>query len=389
MIRVGFTSIGGDSWTGGYHYLKNLLTALSIRESRAIEPVVLCRSDVPDEMVAALSAIPGVEFHRAAIPEGLARGLRLARAVVLGRDPVLQALITQYKLDVVFESAQFFGWRLSVPAIAWIPDLQHRLLPTQFSNAAYWRRELGFRMQIASGRTIMVSSNDSMNACLSHYSLPRERMALVRFAVMAEAAPDPAVARNIADGYGLPEHFFYLPNQFWRHKNHLLVVAALELLRRDGMPIVVVASGRPVDPRHPEYFPALERRISDSRLSEQFRILGMIPHDHLMALMCASDAVLNPSLSEGWSTTVEEARSQGVPLILSDLGVHKEQAGAGAVYFCRHDPGSLADALRRFRPCGPMARQQMAKAAHAAARVRMIQYATDFEWAVRQAVTPP
>ena len=31
-MRVAFTPIGGDNWTGGYHYLKNLLTALGLSE---------------------------------------------------------------------------------------------------------------------------------------------------------------------------------------------------------------------------------------------------------------------------------------------------------------------------------------------------------------------
>jgi glycosyltransferase involved in cell wall biosynthesis len=42
--------------------------------------------------------------------------------------------------------------------------------------------------------------------------------------------------------------------------------------------------------------------------------------------MRASTALINPSLFEGWSTTVEEAKSTGTPMILSDLGVHREQA---------------------------------------------------------------
>ena len=42
--------------------------------------------------------------------------------------------------------------------------------------------------------------------------------------------------------------------------------------------------------------------------------------------MCASVALLNPSHFEGWSTTVEEARALGVPMLLSDLDVHLEQA---------------------------------------------------------------
>ena len=35
--------------------------------------------------------------------------------------------------------------------------------------------------------------------------------------------------------------------------------------------------------------------------------------------------MINPSLFEGWSSTVEECKSVGKNMILSDLNVHKEQ----------------------------------------------------------------
>ena len=52
-----------------------------------------------------------------------------------------------------------------------------------------------------------------------------------------------------------------------------------------------------------------------------------------MALMAGSLAVINPSLFEGWSTTVEEAKSMGKVVLLSDIPVHREQAPLRGRYF--------------------------------------------------------
>ncbi|NIO41379.1 MAG: glycosyltransferase [Burkholderiales bacterium] len=65
----------------------------------------------------------------------------------------------------------------------------------------------------------------------------------------------------------------------------------------------------------------------------------------LYALMRGSIAVVNPSLFEGWSTTVEEAKAIGAPLVLSDIAVHREQAGGDAVYFEPHSATQAAAAL--------------------------------------------
>jgi hypothetical protein len=57
-------------------------------------------------------------------------------------------------------------------------------------------------------------------------------------------------------------------------------------------------------------------------------------------------AVLNPSLFEGWSTTVEEAKAQGKQMILSSLPVHMEQAQEHrARFFYPEDSGALAKLL--------------------------------------------
>src|SRR5690606_11687351 len=146
------------------------------------------------------------------------------------------------------------------------------------------------------------------------------------------------------------EHFFFMPNQFWRHKNHSRVLDALAILKKHGVEVVIAASGMQNDPRDPGHVPALMEKIETLDLAGEFRLLGMIPYAHLAQLMVASAAVINASLSEGWSTTVEEAKSLGIPLLVSNLDVHREQLGDKAVYFDPLSPQSIAEAIADFKP---------------------------------------
>ena len=138
---------------------------------------------------------------------------------------------------------------------------------------------------------------------------------------------------RLPQGYNLPEHFFYLPNQFWRHKNHRIVIEALHISKQKGYDLVVAASGKPEDHRHSHHYETLQSLVHSRGLADNFRFLGMVPRQHVFALMRACTALVNPSLSEGWSTTVEEAKLLGVPMLLSNLRVHMEQAGDSARYF--------------------------------------------------------
>lgn len=377
-MRVAFTLMGGKDWTGGHNYLLNLLSVLGKYQKDRLTPVLFAGDACSADDIAAFSDIPGVELVKTQLLNAPRRGRSLMQAMLLGRDLSVQCLFREQRIDVVFESAQFFGWHLGIPAIAWIPDFQHKVLPHLFGRSAWWKREIGFRAQMAGGRTIMLSSDDARHACERYYPSTRGRTRTVHFAVPPSAETAYAEARAVADSYGLPEQFFYMPNQFWRHKNHGLVLDALNILRQRGRQVVVAASGKQADPRAPDYFPAFRTRLDQAGLADSFRLLGMVPYPHLVLLMRASIALLNPSLFEGWSTTVEEARSMGIPMLLSDLEVHREQMGNDVQYFERHSAQSLADALEAFVPLDETQRAQRPEAARAAAIQRVERFARDF-----------
>ncbi len=74
----------------------------------------------------------------------------------------------------------------------------------------------------------------------------------------------------------------------------------------------------------------------------------MISYPDLLHLIAGATALVNPSLFEGWSTTVEEAKALGTPMLLSDLAVHREQAGGRAQFFDPQNPQKLADLMLRL-----------------------------------------
>lgn len=340
-LRVAFTTIQRRLWAGGYNYQRNLFTALNRYCAGEIAPILFAGTGDDPAELSGLSQIPAVEVAQSDVFDRQ----RLAVSLAWGLDRPAAAEFREKRIDVVFENARFFGWRLHVPAIAWFPDFQHQRLPQLFPRAARWRRELGFRVQIMSGRHIMLSSESALADFRTFYPRSTNEVSVVRFAAQPESALLTADADEILAEYDLPPRYFYLPNQFWRHKNHQLVIEALTILKESGRKVVVAASGSSKDPREVDYFDNLMRQVKDRGLERSFRYLGIIPLAHVYALLRRSVAVINPSRFEGWSTTVEEAKSFGVPLILSDIDVHREQAGDAARYFDLDDAMMLAEEL--------------------------------------------
>jgi glycosyltransferase involved in cell wall biosynthesis len=386
LIRVAFTLIGGAEWIGGRNYLANLLRILATHQAGLIRPLLFVDLTLQPDEVSIFAAIPGVELIQSPALDASRQQRALLGALMCGRDSMLRQEFAAQRVDVVFEAARYFGWRLGIPVIAWMPDFQHRAMPGMFTRASRLKRELGFRAQMHSGRLIMVSSADARAACERYYPGSAGRIFTVRFAVPPVPGLGATTARRVADQYQLPEHFFFMPNQFWRHKNHLLVLEALAKLKDRATPVTVVATGSQVDPRNPGHLQLIQKLVQDRALTDQFRNLGLVPQPHVAALMFCSAALLNPSRYEGWSTTVEEARSMGTPLILSDISVHREQAGANAIYFDPADPAALATVLTDFVPLTAEARNAARVAAQAAAEQRTQTFAEEFLEVVRAAV---
>jgi glycosyltransferase involved in cell wall biosynthesis len=356
-IRVAFTHTPRRIWAGGYNYQSNLFAALDRYRPGRIVPVVFAGMNDDPADLAALSGIPGVEVVQSPAFDRRISGL--VTALAFGVDRAAATEFRTRRIDLVFENARFFGWRLPFPTVAWFPDFQHRRLPQLFLPLARWRRDLGFRFQIASGRRIMLSSESALRDYRRFYPRLAKEISVVRFATRPAPTLLTTNPGEVLAHYDLPSKYFYLPNQFWRHKNHQVVVDALTILKTRGFDAVVVASGNTEDPREPGYFRDLMRQVEGRSLKTNFRYLGMIPLDHVYALLRASTGLINPSRFEGWSTTVEEAKSLGVPMILSDLDVHHEQSGGAARYFGADDPEALADHLFELSQLPPPAPREL------------------------------
>ncbi|GIX17762.1 MAG: glycosyl transferase [Rhodothalassiaceae bacterium] len=388
-IRILFPLISNARWTGGYNYLKNLIHAISDFCYGELVPVVLYSKDLSDEELAPFEEMRGIEFVFSPLSYDRFTFHQGVSSIILGVDNKFNHIIKSNNVSIIFEHANFFGWRLPIPALAWLPDFQHRHLPHLFSRRAWLKRELGYRTQILFKRHIILSSYSALADYERWYGRDRTRVHVLRFAVRPPPRISEATVREVLSRYDIDQPFFYLPNQFWLHKNHDLVLETLAMLRRSGHERLVVATGNTTEKRSQSHYRTLIEKIDRYGLHNSFRILGMIPYPHVQCLMQCCAALINPSRCEGWSTTVEEARAIGTPMILSDLPVHREQAGGDAIYFDPASPEELAQALLRFRPLTATERERRRVAAETASWRRVEAFSRQFLAIVRGIIRMP
>jgi glycosyltransferase involved in cell wall biosynthesis len=80
-------------------------------------------------------------------------------------------------------------------------------------------------------------------------------------------------------------------------------------------------------------------------LNEEVVELGAIPYGALHHLYRACDVYVTPAYAETFAHPLVEAMASGLPVVASDIGVHREICGEAALYFPRFYPEILAERI--------------------------------------------
>ena len=151
---------------------------------------------------------------------------------------------------------------------------------------------------------------------------------------------------NLKKKYNFSSNFFFLPNQYWAHKNHIVVLKALNYLRQKNKNnnILILSTGSNDDQKGFQNYERLKEFIAINKLKSNYKYLGIVPYHELMSLMYHSIAVINPSKFEGRSSTVEQAKSIGKNNFVKNK-IHYEQNPKRGLFFYPDDNIKLAEIL--------------------------------------------
>jgi glycosyltransferase involved in cell wall biosynthesis len=343
MIRVGFImAAANDGWLGGTSYYRNLFSALKDLPDRKIDPVLLTASQGLEPLKTRFPDVAVVRLPLLDAPSIVGKARRVMR-VLSGRDILLERDLSRENIRILSHSG-YFGRRSPVASIAWIPDFQQLTFPEFFSRHELAARRRNAKNSCRNASTVLLSSEAALSD-LQKICAGDVETAVLPFVASVPSGQDMLPLEQLRAKYGLADKFFHLPNQFWIHKNHIAVVEALALLRLQGKLFEVIATGNTADPRQPDHFSSLMVTAHKLGVDDLFRPLGVVPYLDLMSLMRHAVAVINPSKFEGWSTTIEEAKSMGKAIVLSDIPVHREQAPDRAAYFPANNAALLAEKM--------------------------------------------
>ena len=327
-MKLGILDQATEGWRAGRVYTETFLRSLLLAGARPENLEILSKEKNP---------YPELGITSRLLPD---RPLALRWALFGWRND----------FDMILPVRDRMAEKIQASMLGWIPDFQHLALPGHFSKKELLQRDRTFETLLRKCRRVLVSSQAVQKEGVAHFPGQRHKFAVASFASGLWAREMPSAPGESPANFSIPSPYYLVVNQFWSHKNHALVVEALGRIRARGeTPPWVVLAGAPADFRDPENQGVgnLFRRIAVLGLHEHIRYVGTPTAEELLDLLRNCRAVIQPSLHEGWSTTLEDAKALGKPAFCSDLPVHREQMGSQALYFQPHDAEGLAELLLR------------------------------------------
>jgi glycosyltransferase involved in cell wall biosynthesis len=134
---------------------------------------------------------------------------------------------------------------------------------------------------------------------------------------------------RLVPGDGPRKSFLLYPANDWPHKNHAGLLKAFGLLREERPDLRLVLTGSGLDK-----LPA----------TDGVEVRGHVPRDELIDLYRTAQALVFPSLYEGFGLPPLEAMACGCPVAVSRVGALPEICGEAARYFDPNEPEDIASA---------------------------------------------
>jgi glycosyltransferase involved in cell wall biosynthesis len=348
MIHIFINALAASAG-GGLTYIRNVIPQISIRND--VRATLLLNAQLRHE----LGNPPNVAFVEQNTYTGAIRRFWLEQSSV-------SAFIHRSGADVLLSAGNFALWNSPVPQILlsrnslytsshFTSDLRSRgdyrlWLDTQVKGAfAKW--------SIGAADCVIAPSEAFAEELRGWTGKPVMAIqhGFDRESFVRDQSPLPdAVQAKLDAGRDALRLLFVSHYNYYR--NFETLIRALPLIKRKlgTRPVRLFLTCKLRPGANPgEYRPdSAAALVSQLGLKQDVVELGSVPYRLLHRVYAAADIYVTPSYAESFAHPLVEAMAGGLPVIASDIAVHREICGTAALYFSPFSPEGLADQVVRL-----------------------------------------
>lgn len=252
----------------------------------------------------------------------------------------------EHHIDLMWFPTQTFEY-VETPFLYTVWDLQHRLQPyfpeVSVTGTTFDQREDQFSFVCQRAAYVITSNPAAQGEVSLFYGVPRQR-------IMTIPQPTTDFALNMetsdADMSLVPDELFlFYPAQFWPHKNHVVILEALRLLKQQyNLRFKVVFTG--ADKGNKSYVRNYAERL---QVSDQVDFHQFVSTGTIVALYQNAFALVFPTFFGPENMPPLEAFALGCPVVASNVSGSEHQLGDAALLFDPRSESELAAAILKLK----------------------------------------
>ncbi len=212
---------------------------------------------------------------------------------------------------------------------------------TTRSTPTYWLKHLAYRFQInysvKKSKLIIVPSQYWKKELVKKFKVPQKKIIVTHEAVDPDFLKLVGKKRkSVLKKFSLKTPFFIYTGNVYPHKN---IERLLRAIRKINNVNLVIVCSRGV------FTKRLSFLVNKLRLKKRVDFLGFVNDRDLISLYQKAEALVQPSLMEGFGLTGLEAMAAGCSVVSSNASCLPEIYGEAALYF---DPLNITDIAEKL-----------------------------------------
>ncbi len=260
-------------------------------------------------------------------------------------DHSVRKNVLKQKADIFFSPDGFIPLGMSIPKVSMVHDVAYLRYPEHLQPRirAFYKKWMG--RYLAYTDHIITVSEFSKSEIIAGYNIPADKISVVYNGITDAYQPlSEEQKKHTRDRYTKGKPYFVYLGAIHPRKNILTLVKAFEQFKSSyPSDHQLVLAGR-ASWHTEEVFKA----IAESKWKDSIHFLGYIATAEATALVASAEAMIYPSLYEGFGLPLVEAMACGVPVICSNVSSLPEVAGNAALLFDPMDAGQLANHMEKF-----------------------------------------
>ena len=232
MAKIAFIYSPSEHWIGGKNYYLTLFSDLDNGNSNN-ELYVFTGKDFETPELDQFDNLTVIRTH--ILNKKFIRLHQICN-LLFSENISLFILFKKYRINYLSHS--YISSITNINSIPWVPDFQHSCLPKFFKPKELKRRNKRVKKYLKYC-DVIVSSKSAFDDAHNFFN-PSNKIHIYRFKPLPVFDSSVVNRSDLKKCFNVKFPFFFLPNQFWKHKNHLIFFEAMSKLKAEGINVNLV-----------------------------------------------------------------------------------------------------------------------------------------------------